>query len=56
MKIDLNTSLKNNIHENSLTKMIDNPLEKKTLDSYDGLYKNEKFLKKIVLMHAKESS
>ena len=23
--------------------MIDNPLEQQTLDSYDGLYKNEKF-------------
>ena len=43
MRIDLNTSLKNNKHENSLTKMIDNPLEQQTLDSYDGLYKNEKF-------------
>ena len=43
MKIDLNTSLKNNIHENSLTKMIDNTLENQTLETLDGLYINEKF-------------
>ena len=43
MKIDLNTSLKNNIHENSLTKMIDNPLENQTLETLDSLYINEKF-------------
>ena len=43
MKIDLNTLLKNNIHENSLTKMIENPLENQTLETLDNLYINEKF-------------
>ena len=35
--------IKNNKHENSLTKMIDNPLENQTLEQYDNLYINEKF-------------
>ena len=29
--------------------MIDNPLEQQTLDSYDGLYKNEKFEDALVV-------
>ena len=41
MKIDLNTSLKNNIHENSLTKMIDNPLENQTLETQIHLFKDD---------------
>ena len=35
MKIDLNTSLKNNIHENSVTKMKQNLIEDMLCDLYD---------------------
>ena len=35
MKIDLNTSLKNNIHENSLTKMKPTKLTKKEQEKFD---------------------
>ena len=43
MKIDLNTLLKNNKHENSLTKMIDNPLPDQVMDQKDQEYMTEKF-------------
>ena len=43
MKIDLNTSLKNNKHENSLTKMIDNPLPDQVMSQNDENYLSEQF-------------
>ena len=43
MKIDLNTSLKNNIHENSLTKMIDNPLPDQVIQDKDNTYLADKY-------------
>ena len=43
MKIDSNILLKNNIHENSLTKMIDNPLPDQIMNQDDDLYISDQF-------------
>jgi hypothetical protein len=43
MKIDSNILLKNNIHENSLTKMIDNPLPAQIMNQNDDLYISDQF-------------
>ena len=54
MRIDLNTSLKNNIHENSLTKMNFEELEKKEFNfkfSFNMVANIIFFLQKIQQMH-----
>ena len=43
MKIDSNILLKNNIHENSLTKMINNPLPAQVESDYDQLYISDQY-------------
>ena len=59
MKIDLNTSLKNNIHENSLTKTMNfEELEKKVFDfklPFNMLANIILFLQKIQQMHPDEN-